>query len=344
MSALQICDLLEKNILGKYPSAEIIKMPLGDGGEGTAEAFSAIYPQAIKKEITIEDLFGREKHVHYYINEKDAYIETALAVGLDKSRLDVMNASGVGVGQLILSAVENGVKKIFLGLGGSGTCDAGTGALKALGLRFYDYDNNEVLPCGKNLEKIDHISGDLKNITGKCKFVAVADVQNPLYGENGAAYVYAPQKGASKNDVEILDKGLRNFAKVSGFDDIASLPGSGAAGGLGFFIKAFLKAQTVSGIDFVLDMYKYDDTLADLIITGEGCIDEQTLYGKTVSGVIRRANGRRVLAICGKKGIGAEKLGCEVVSINPPGENPKISMENAEKNLSEFKIENYLNF
>lgn len=342
IEATQICDLLEKNILNKKPNAHIIKMPLGDGGEGTEDAFYTAYPKSFKKEVIIKDLFGRKKSVHYIINGEEAYIETALAVGLDKTRLDVMHSSSEGVGQMILSAQKNGIKRIYLGLGGSGTCDAGTGALAEMGLHFYDAQNNTLKPCGESLESIYKISGEIKNLTQMCEFFAVADVQNPLYGENGAAYVYAPQKGADQQDVQVLDRGLRNFAKVSGYDNVANSSGSGAAGGLGFFIKAYLNAKIISGIDFVLDLYKYDEIDADLIITGEGCIDEQTLYGKTVSGVLRRANGRRVLAICGKTGIGCKNLGCEVVSINPPDEPPEISMKNVIKNLSDFNIDKYL--
>lgn len=340
--AEEICDILAKKISTEVPDAEIIKMPLGDGGEGTAEVFALVYPETERKEVSITDLFGRRKTVYYFMHGKNAYIETAQAVGLDKTNLDVMSSSSIGVGQMILDACKNGAERIFLGLGGSGTCDAGIGALSALGFSFYKSGKRKIFPCGAVLKDMTEIFGEMDEIVKSCVFTAVSDVQNPLFGKNGAAFVYAPQKGADRTDVEILDKGLYNFAVISGHFNVAFVPGSGASGGLGFFAAAFLGAEIISGIDFVLDMYNYDNIPADLVITGEGCIDSQTLYGKAVSGILRRARGRRVLALCGKKGIGCEKLGCDVVSINPPGEPEEISVKNVFENLSGFDIKKYL--
>lgn len=206
-----------------------------------------------------------------------------------------MLTSTYGTGEMILDAIERGCRKFLLGIGGSATNDAGVGMLRALGFRFLDRKGNTLIGGGEILSKIGKIdNSSVRQELSECEFVIACDVRNPLYGEEGAAYIFAPQKGATPDMVEQLDLGLRNFAGVvEAFNDsqIATMEGAGAAGGLGGGIKALLNARLVRGIDMVLEAIDFDHIIegSDLVITGEGRLDQQTVMGKAPSGVLAAA-------------------------------------------------------
>jgi glycerate kinase len=217
--------------------------------------------------------------------------------------LDPAAATTFGVGELILDAIQSGCKKIILGLGGSCTNDAGAGMAAALGVEFYDEENHVFVPTGGTLCKIKHINTEkISDKIAGISFAAMCDIDNPLCGTTGAAYVFGPQKGADPAMVEELDKGLQNIARVIYYDlgkEVSGLPGSGAAGGLGAGVAAFLNATLQPGIDIVLDTVHFDELLqgADLVFTGEGKMDTQSLRGKVVIGVARRAKAADVPVI-----------------------------------------------
>ena len=306
LSSLQVCEIVSEVIKKNYPDTEVKSIPVADGGEGTAEAL--LQSLGGRKVFTVvKSPLSRDIKAYYLdVDGKTAVIETALASGLTiEKENDALLASSFGTGQLIKKALDEGAKKLVIGIGGSAMTDAGTGCLAALGVRFFDGQGEEVYPCGKNLyliEKID-ISHFDKRVYD-CQITVLCDVKNPLYGKNGAAYIFAPQKGATKTDVELLDKGLEGFARRCAEllgEDFSFFEGAGAAGGLGFALKAFMKAEMKSGIDTVLDLcgFEKEAEKADLIITGEGKLDSHSLMGKVPFGVASRCKGKRVVALVG---------------------------------------------
>lgn len=290
---------------------EVVKLPLADGGEGTVDALVRATGGEIRR-VRVHDPLMREIDSFFGIlgDGKTAVVEMAAASGLhllSESERNPLITTTYGTGELISEALRTGVEKIIIGIGGSATNDAGAGAMAALGVRFLDANGNELPPGGAalaNLHRVDMSSFDfpLDRIT-----VEVAcDVANPLTGPEGASAVFGPQKGATLEMVERLDKALAHFAEVIRRDlrqDISELSGAGAAGGLGGGLAAFLRAKLRSGIDMVLDAVHFDEAIAgaNLVITGEGRIDEQTAYGKTIGGVLRRASraGVPVVALAG---------------------------------------------
>lgn len=297
MDSASICKIMEQQIKIHYPDVETVSIPVADGGEGSVDAFlTAVGGE--KKTLTVTGPFFEPVDSFYgIINGDTAIIEMAACAGLPLAgeHLDPAAATTFGVGELILDALKSGCKKIILGLGGSCTNDAGTGMAAALGVQFFDEDDREFVPTGGTLCKVKRINTE--NINSKIAgilFSAMCDIDNPLYGPTGAAYVFAPQKGADAAMVEELDKGLQHIASVIRNDlkkDVSNLPGSGAAGGLGAGVAAFLNAALQPGIDIVLDTVHFDQLLkgADLVFTGEGKMDTQSLRGKVVIGVARRA-------------------------------------------------------
>ncbi|MDE3057168.1 MAG: glycerate kinase [Bacteroidota bacterium] len=248
-----------------------------------------------------------------------AVIEMAEAAGLHllkPSEYDVLHATTLGVGELINTVLDAGFRNIIIGLGGSATNDGGAGCARALGARFLDENGSEIPNGGIHLAKLTHI--DCKNLDkrlNECNITALSDVTNVLYGPNGATLVFARQKGAKESDLQPLDNALQHYASILKNDlgkNVASLPGSGAAGGLGAGLIAFCHARIVSGIDFVLDTMRFDELLqhCDAVITAEGMIDDQTLFGKGISGIARRAEKRHkpVHAFVGKINGNAEEL------------------------------------
>lgn len=285
-------------------------MPLADGGEGTLETI--LSGGGTRLSATVRDPLQREIEAAWGIlPDHSAIIEMAQASGLTlipEAQRDALRASSFGTGQLIKAALDRGCRELLIGIGGSATTDGGVGCLSALGARFLDAHGKLLLPGGAKLTDLHQI--DLQNLDPRleeCSIKVLCDVTNPLCGSNGAAFVYAPQKGATLTEVELLDHALSNFANVTAQTlgrDLQNSPGAGAAGGLGFGLLAFLNAQLVPGIDTVLEVVHFAQKLqnADWVLTGEGSLDEQTLHGKTIAGVATAAAkaGVPVLAFGGR--------------------------------------------
>lgn len=319
-SSKEAADIIARGVKKIFPNALTEDIPMADGGEGTVSALvSAANGRIIKVKAT--GPLGQPADAFYGIlgDLSTAVIETAAASGLllvnSKDR-NPMKATTYGTGELIKDALGRGCRKFIIGLGGSAANDGGAGMAAALGVRFLDKNGNSIGIGGAELSKLHIIdcSGLDKRLSG-CQILAACDVDNPLCGERGASYIFAPQKGASPHEVEILDKCLEHYAAVLKKDtgsDIADIPGSGSAGGLGGGLVAFLNARLSKGIDIVLRAVSFDEKVkdADIVITGEGSIDAQTAFGKAPYGVACAAKkyNKPVIAIAGKIGIGAENL------------------------------------
>lgn len=328
----QLCDAIEEVINQNCAGIEVLKVPLADGGDGTMQAIKQLLGDRCKECYVLvpgclECLPPVE--AHYLLDDKSAtaYMDLATASGLalvpDGER-DVMNASTIGTGVMIAHAIENGAQSIVLGLGGSATCDGAMGILAALGCEFQDAYGNVLRSCGGNLSLIDHIDSQrLSQSVRDVHFTLLTDVDNPLLGDNGAAAVYAPQKGASPRQVIELESGLRNLSRKLP-KNVASMPGAGAAGGVAAGMVAMLDAVISPGVDFVLELSDIDNLIADaqLIITGEGRIDEQTMMGKAPAGVLRAARRHMVpaIALCGSldRDADVDDMGfVEVIEVTP---------------------------
>lgn len=298
LSAIEVCNIMKSSIKNLYKDANIISVPVADGGEGTVDAF--LYALGGEKKSTwVSDAFNEQKILAHYAMLKDdiAVIEMATCAGLPlvKNRLEPDKTTTFGVGELIIDAVNSGAKKIILGLGGSATNDGGCGMAAALGVKFKDEQDQEFIPTGGTLSQIYKI--DMNNIYSKIKdveFVSMCDVDNPLCGKLGASAVFAPQKGADEDMVKVLDEGLAHLAKIIKRDlhiEVKDIKGAGAAGGLGAGSIAFLQSKLTKGIDVILDTIKFDELVskADIVFTGEGKFDSQSLHGKVVMGVANRS-------------------------------------------------------
>lgn len=298
LSAIEVCNIMKSSIKNLYKDANIISVPVADGGEGTVDAF--LYALGgEKKSVWVSDAFNEQKILAHYAMLKDdiAVIEMAACAGLPlvKNRLEPDKTTTFGVGELIIDAVNSGAKKIILGLGGSATNDGGCGMAAALGVKFKDEQDQEFIPTGGTLSQIYKI--DMNNIYSKIKdieFISMCDVDNPLCGKLGASAVFAPQKGADEDMVKLLDEGLAHLAKIIKRDlhiEVKDIKGAGAAGGLGAGSIAFLQSKLTKGIDVILDTIKFDELVskADIVFTGEGKFDSQSLHGKVVMGVANRS-------------------------------------------------------
>ncbi|MDR1438615.1 MAG: glycerate kinase [Clostridiales bacterium] len=325
MGSAEICEILEGAIRESFPEAQIRQIPVADGGEGSVDAFLRALPGK-KAEARVKGPFFEDIASFYGLlgDGGTAVVEMAACAGLPlaEGRLDPMAATTFGVGQLILEAARAGAKKIIVGLGGSATNDGGCGAAAAAGVKFFDRDGKEFVPTGGTLADIAAIdaSGYDPLLRG-AEIVAMCDIDNPLHGPDGAAHVFGPQKGASPEMARLLDDGLRSFdaaLRASLGKDLSRMPGAGAAGGMGAGMAAFFGAELKMGIDVVLDTVHFDELArdADLILTGEGRIDAQSLRGKVAIGVARRARAAGVptVAIVGDAGDGAEGAYAEGVS------------------------------
>ena len=298
LSAIEVCNIMKSSIKNLYKDANIISVPVADGGEGTVDAF--LYALGgEKKSVWVSDAFNEQKILAHYAMLKDdiAVIEMAACAGLPlvKNRLEPDKTTTFGVGELIIDAINSGAKKIILGLGGSATNDGGCGMAAALGVKFKDEQDQEFIPTGGTLSQIYKI--DMNNIYSKIKdveFISMCDVDNPLCGRLGASAVFAPQKGADEDMVRLLDEGLAHLAKIIKRDlhiEVKDIKGAGAAGGLGAGSIAFLQSKLTKGIDVILDTIKFDELVskADIVFTGEGKFDSQSLHGKVVMGVANRS-------------------------------------------------------
>ena len=298
LSAIEVCNIMKSSIKNLYEDANIISVPVADGGEGTVDAF--LYALGgEKKSVWVSDAFNEQKILAHYAMLKDdiAVIEMAACAGLPlvKNRLEPDKTTTFGVGELIIDAINSGAKKIILGLGGSATNDGGCGMASALGVKFKDEQDQEFIPTGGTLSQIYKI--DMNNIYSKIKdveFISMCDVDNPLCGRLGASAVFAPQKGADEDMVKSLDEGLAHLAKIIKRDlhiEVKDIKGAGAAGGLGAGSIAFLQSKLTKGIDVILDTINFDELVskADIVFTGEGKFDSQSLHGKVVMGVANRS-------------------------------------------------------
>ncbi|MBP1925280.1 glycerate kinase [Sedimentibacter acidaminivorans] len=303
LSSEMICNIMEINIKKFFPSCQVVSIPVADGGEGSVNCFlSALGGEKIYK--TVKNPYFEDMQSFYGIisNGETAVIEMASCAGLPlvEDRKNPQKTTTYGVGQLILAAAESGCKKIIVGLGGSSTNDGGAGAATAVGVKFYDKYGKSFIPLGGTLK--DVVSIDLSKRAKKIEnieIVTMCDIDNPMHGPKGAAYVFGPQKGADSYMVEELDKGLVNLCEVIKKDlgvDLKDVPGGGAAGAMGAGMIAFFNSKLQMGIETVLDTVNFDKTIedADMVFTGEGKIDTQSLSGKVVIGVSKRAKKKNV--------------------------------------------------
>ena len=320
LTGIEFCNTVEEGIRSILPNAEIIKLPLADGGDGTIDILD-FHLHGERIEIDVKDPLFRPVRASYLFikSTHTAFIEMAEASGMNLLAFDEQNCfytTTYGTGELIHDAIKKGAKNIILGIGGSATNDCGIGMAGALGYKFLDSNDEEIIPIGKNLSKIKSIDSSLKiKDLDLINFQVACDVTNPLYGKNGAAYVYAPQKGANSEEILKLDQGLINMAELfrQQFDmDIQNIKGAGAAGGMGAGSIVFLKADLISGIDLVKDLIDFENKSkhADWIITGEGKLDHQTLSGKTIHGIIKTAKkyNIQVAAFCGSINLSQKEL------------------------------------
>ena len=300
MTAKEVCVAMEKGIKKVFSDAEIIHVPMADGGEGTVESLVDA-TNGHKEYIEVQGPLPEQKVKAYYGilgDEKTAVIEMAQASGLmlvEPRYRNPLTTTTYGTGELIKAALDKGVSTVIIGIGGSATVDGGIGMAQALGVKFTDKYGNNIEPTGSNLAKIDKISMEnLDKRVKKVNFIIASDVENILTGKKGAAAVFGPQKGATPDEVELLDKGLIHYAEIIRRDigkNVEDIAGSGAAGGLGAGLIAFLDAKLQSGVEVVANTVKLAEKIsqADYVFTGEGGMDFQTKYGKTPFGVAQVA-------------------------------------------------------
>ena len=347
LASIEVARSIEMGILDVFPSCDVVKVAVADGGEGTMDALCQSLGGKVVR-IPVEDPIGRTINASYVILEdgNTAVLEMSSASGLTlltPAERNPMLTSTYGTGQLIDDAIGRGCRRFLVGIGGSATNDAGMGMLTALGYRFLDAEGNELPGAGASLSKVCGIDcSGVSQAVRDSEFIVACDVDSPLYGPDGAAYVFAPQKGADPDMVKALDDGLRHYADVvasytgkipmhggpsctgetSIMKDAASMPGAGAAGGLGYAFVAFFGARLQRGVDMVLDAVGFDSIIegADLVITGEGRIDAQTLTGKTPYGVLQRASRQNipVIALAGSVALDDSSGFTAIRQITPP--------------------------
>ena len=317
MSSMEICGIMADAIHHHYPDAEVVSIPVADGGEGSVDAFLEALG-GDKVTVKAQDPYGHEIDSFYGIlPDGTAIIEMAAAAGLplvgDNKHAE--KTTTYGVGQLIKDALRNKCKKLVVGLGGSATNEGGCGAAAALGVRFINGKGQSFVPVGETLHDIARIDvSGLDPLLKETSIVTMCDIDNPLCGPHGASAVFGPQKGADAECIKMLDNGLHHMADVIRRDlqkDVLNLPGSGAAGGMGGGMAAFFNSRLQPGIETVLDTVHFNNLLqgADLVISGEGKIDSQSLRGKVVIGVARRAKKSSVplIAVVGDIGSDIQK-------------------------------------
>ncbi|ADO76473.1 glycerate kinase [Halanaerobium praevalens] len=326
LTALEVAENIKEGIKIAVPQAKVELLPMADGGEGTVQALvDATGGQIIKTKVT--GPLGAKVDSFYGLlgNNKTAVIEMAAASGLllvPKDQRNPLKTTTYGTGELIKSALDQGAEKIIIGIGGSATNDAGVGMAQALGAQILNAAGQQIGFGGGSLDQIAKI--DLEGLDPrleKTEILTACDVDNPLFGQNGAAYIYAPQKGADSKMVKKLDQKLRYFNQKlieELGENINEIPGAGAAGGLGAGLLAFLEADLKAGIKIILELLNFEKKLenVDLVITGEGCLDAQSLNGKVPVGVAHAAAPKEipVIAIAGSLGPKADKILAEGVN------------------------------
>lgn len=351
LASSEICDIVQE-CLSKYdPGCTLVKIPVADGGEGTVECFREACGGKII-ETSVRGPYGELITAGYLqLPEGQAVIEMASAAGLPQveGRKNPCKTSTYGVGQMIRHAIEQGNHKILLGLGGSCTNDGGCGCAAALGVKFFDADGVSFIPVGETLNQISRIDmQDAGHLLDGIQLTAMCDIDNPMYGPTGAAYVFGPQKGADYQMAQFLDLQLRALAHVLKTQlgcDVSDLPGAGAAGGFGAGMVAFAGAKLQAGIEAALDLVDFDGLLADcdMVFTGEGRLDSQSIRGKVISGVAKRArrHGVPVVAIVGGVTPEVEDI-CDdpdvgvsaIFTINRQAVDFEVSKQDSRKNYS----------
>lgn len=358
MCSTEICEIMKTEIKKHYPTAQIVSIPVADGGEGSVDCFL----QAVKgNRIAIRvnnPLFEKTDVVYAMVDGGNtAVIEMAMSAGLSliEQRKDPLNATTYGVGEMILDAIKKGAKKIIVGLGGSATNDGGCGAACAAGIVFYNQNGEQFVPVGGTLNEISRVDlSERSSLLNDVEIIGMCDVDNPMYGLDGAAYIFGPQKGATPDMVHIIDKGLRNLAEVMRRDlskDVANIPGAGAAGAMGAGMIAFFNASLLKGIDTILEIVRFDDELigADMILTGEGKIDNQSLHGKVIIGVAERAKCKNIPVIAFVGDIGDdidsiyEKGVTAIISINRVAVDIITARFRAKSDLA-LTVDNFMRF
>lgn len=320
LTASEVCAAIEKGLKRSAIPMNVRKFPLADGGEGTLDIFLG-HKQGLLIEREVHDPLMRKIKCGYALSGdgKTAFIEIARASGLsllNEAERDPIKTTTFGTGELIRDALDRGVDQIILAIGGSSTNDAALGAAVALGARIFDKDGNILFPRGGTLQSIDRI--DLRLLhprLAEVEVTAICDVSNPFYGEHGAAVVYAPQKGATREAVAELDKGLQTVADVVLHQygiDLQKISGAGAGGGFAGGCHVCFQAELKSGVQAIFELTNFLQALrwADVVITGEGKLDSQTLQGKLVNGVAGRASalGKKVLVVCGQNDLTSDEL------------------------------------
>jgi glycerate 2-kinase len=319
LDAIKVCQAIQEALHESGMKYDVQAIPMADGGEGTCDMLTE-FSKGRKVKLRVLDPFFREIEAAYGISGDGtiAFVEMATASGLQLLKPEERNAllgTTYGTGQLIGHALDQGVKSVIMGVGGSGTNDAGIGMAQALGARFNDSTGKKLEPIGKNLRDIHSI--DMSKLHPRLKevsFTAICDVSNPFYGPQGAAHVFGPQKGADAEAVKFLDEGLRNFALIvrNQFGLDINFPGAGAGGGLGGGAKVFFNVIFQPGIQFITEFIGLERLvqLSDVIITGEGKMDEQTLSGKVVKGMADLAlkYSKPLFVVVGKNELNSEKI------------------------------------
>ena len=350
MTAKEVCDAMEKGIKEADSAAEVIKVPMADGGEGTVDSLvDATQGQRVIVEVT--GPLGNKISAYYGIlgNGTTAVIEMAKASGLEiveKKKRNPMITTTFGTGELIRDALDHNVKEIIIGLGGSSTNDGGSGMAQALGAKLLDQNNHQIPFGGGNLDKLDKI--DISNLDSRLqdvKIILANDVTNPLIGKDGASRVFGPQKGATPEMVEKLENNLQHYAKIVKRDlnkEVALVSGAGAAGGLGAGLIAFTTCEMRRGVDLAIEVTKLEEKIrdADYVFTGEGGTDFQTKFGKTPYGVAKlgKKYHKPVISLAGYLGEGIDSLYSEgftaIFGIIPGACDLSTALKNGPSNVA----------
>ena len=350
MTAKEVCDAMEKGIKEADSAAEVIKVPMADGGEGTVDSLvDATQGQRVIVEVT--GPLGNKISAYYGIlgNGTTAVIEMAKASGLEiveKKERNPMITTTFGTGELIRDALDHNVKEIIIGVGGSSTNDGGSGMAQALGAKLLDQNNHQIPFGGGNLDKLDKI--DISNLDSRLqdvKIILASDVTNPLIGKDGASRVFGPQKGATPEMVEKLENNLQHYAKIVKRDlnkEVALVSGAGAAGGLGAGLIAFTTCEMRRGVDLAIEVTKLEEKIrdADYVFTGEGGTDFQTKFGKTPYGVAKlgKKYHKPVISLAGYLGEGIDSLYSEgftaIFGIIPGACDLSTALKNGPSNVA----------
>jgi len=354
LTSREICSIISDKISKHFPQCHIVSIPVADGGEGSVDCFlSALGGEKLFERVSSP--YFEDMESFYGLIEDTAVIEMAACAGLPlvEDRKNPSLTTTYGVGQLIMAAAKKGCKKIIVGLGGSSTNDVGCGAAAAAGVKFYNKEGKEFIPVGKTLIDIDRIDlTERAKELDKIEIITMCDIDNPMYGPEGAAYVFGPQKGADEKMVVELDKGLKHLCDVIEREtgrNLKEIPGSGAAGAMGAGMIAFFDSVLQMGIETVLDTVKFEEIItdADMIFTGEGKFDKQSLRGKVVIGVGKRAKNKDipVTVIAGGAALNIEEaydMGVSsIFTINRLAEDFEISRHKSKENL-EATMDNIL--